>query len=59
MGHSPTGFDVYHVFLNDPVLVISNNIWSEQVNEPKLQSDRDWIEKNQVLVLVTGPMYVS
>ena len=59
MGHSPTGRDVYHVFLNDAVLVISSNRWSEQVNQLRLQSDRDWIEKNQVLVVVTGPMYLS
>ena len=58
MGHSPTGRDVYHVFLNDAVLVISSNRWSERVNQLALQSDRDWVEENQVLVVVTAPMYM-
>ena len=57
LGHSPTGRDVYRVFLNDAVLVSSTNKWSEQVNKLESQSDGDWIEKTQVLVVVAGPMY--
>ena len=58
VGHSPTGRDVYWVFLNDAALVISSNKWSEQLNQIPA-GDRDWIEKNQVMVVVTAPMYIT
>ena len=57
MGHSPTGRDVYRVFLGDSILVVSTNKWSEELAGLKHESDRNWIMENQVLVYVTGPMY--
>ena len=58
-GHSPTGRDVYRVFLGDSVIVISSNKWSEEYAALTLESDRNWITKNQVLVFVTGRMYAE
>jgi len=58
-GHSPTGRDVYRVFLGDSVIVISSNKWSEEYAKLTLESDRNWITENQVLVYVTGPMFAA
>ena len=57
-GHSPTGRDVYRVFLGDSVLVISTNKWSEEFAALTQESSRNWISQNQVLVNVTEPMFV-
>ena len=58
LGHSPTGRDVYRVFLNDAVLVISSNRWAEDCSRLESKSDLQWIQANQVLVVVSEPMYV-
>lgn len=56
LGHSPTGMNVYRVWLNDAVLVVNSNRWSsdclKQSNE-----DRAWLVANQVLVIVTAAMW--
>ena len=59
LGHSPTGRDVYKVFLNESVLVVCSNGWSAQCESLKLQDDKDWLEKNSVLVVLHGPMYIT
>ena len=59
LGHSPTGRDVYRVFLNDAVLVIASNRWVEDWRRLENRSDYDWIAANQVLVCVSERMYVS
>ena len=58
LGHSPTGRDVYRVFLNEAVLVVCSNGWSAQCDGLKLQEDKDWLQQNSVLVVVHGPMYI-
>ena len=40
-GHSPTGRDVYRVFLGDSVIVVSSNKWSEDYANLKTESDRN------------------
>ena len=35
LGHSPTGRDVYKVFLNDACLVVASNRWTEQLEGVK------------------------
>ena len=57
LGHSPTGRDVYRVFLNDAVLVIASNKWTDEVESLDSASDRAWILANQVLVVVTESMF--
>ena len=57
LGHSPTGRDVYRVFLNDAVLVIASNKWTDEVANLASESDRAWIIANQVLVVVTESMF--
>ena len=57
LGHSPTGRDVYRVFLNDAVLVIASNKWTDEVASLESASDRAWIIANQVLVVVTESMF--
>ena len=59
LGHSPTGMNVYRVFLNDSCLVIASNRWREQLQAIKNLSDRLWIEANQVLVMITEKMFVE
>ena len=56
LGHSPTGRDVYRVWLNDSVLVVNSNRWSADVRKQSVE-DREWLEANQVLVVVTTPMW--
>ena len=58
LGHSPTGVNVYRVFLNDAVLVIGSNIWSEELQNLRSASDREWILSNQVHLLVKEPMWI-
>ena len=60
LGHSPTGRDVYRVFLGDTVLVVNSNKWSEDLDKIKKASEADhaWLVKNACLVQVTEPMYI-
>ena len=58
-GHLLTGRGVYRVFRGDSVIVISSNKWSEEYAKLTLESDRNWISENQVLVYVTGPMFAA
>lgn len=58
LGHSPTGRDVYRVFLNEAVLVVCSNGWSGQCALLKCEEDKEWLQKNSVLVIVHGPMYI-
>ena len=57
LGHSPTGRDVYRVFLNDTVLVVCSNGWSAECEKLPFEDDREWLQKNCVLVIVHGPMF--
>ena len=58
LGHSPTGRDVYRVFLNEAVLVVCSNGWSAQCEQLQLDDDKEWLQKNSVLVIIHGPMYI-
>jgi hypothetical protein len=56
LGASPTGSHVYKVWLNDTVMIVGSNTWTEQLQHtPK--ADADWIEANQVLVKVQKPLW--
>ena len=57
LAHSPTGRDVYAVWVNDAVMVLGSNRWSLELESLACQADREWMEANQVLVLVKSPMY--
>ena len=59
LGVSPTGRDVYSVWVNDAVMIIASNDWVESVEELGKESDRDWIRQNQVLLRVEGKMYIE
>ena len=57
LGLSPTGRDAYRVWLNDCVMVIGSNSWSEQLAQLKRPSDEEWIRANQVHIIVTSKMF--
>ena len=57
LGHSATGQDVYTVFLNDVVLVIGSNRWTDEVASLERASDRAQSLANQVSVLVSESMF--
>jgi hypothetical protein len=58
-GHSPTGRDVYRVFLNDSLLVVCSNGWSRQCMQPSMApDDREWLVANSVHVVVDEPMFL-
>ena len=56
LGHSPTGMNVYRVWLNDAVLVVNSNRWSADCLKQS-HEDRAWLAANQVLVFVNAPMW--
>ena len=56
LGFSPTGKDVYNVWVNDAVMAIGSNSWTEQVNALKRRSDEAWLRANTVHVTVSEPM---
>lgn len=57
LGHSPTGRDVYRIFLADSVLVVASNSWNSQLRLLPAPEDRDWLRTNSVHVLVTEPLF--
>ena len=57
LGHSATGQDVYTVFLNDVVLVIGSNRWTDEGASLERASDRAQSPANQVSVLVSESMF--
>jgi hypothetical protein len=59
MGHSPTGRDVYRVFLNDSVLVVCSNVWSPLFARLENESDREWLSANSVHIVLHGPMFAA
>ena len=59
LGISPTGRDVYHVWLNDLVMAVGSNSWTEQVDALPRASDKAWLRKNTVYVKVSEPMWVE
>ena len=59
LGHSPTGRDVYRVYLADSVLAIASNGWHSQLRALPSAEDRDWLRANSVHVLVTEPLFVA
>jgi len=58
LGHSPTGRDVYRVFLNDSLLVVCSNGWSRQCMQALAPDDREWLVANSVYVVVDEPMFL-
>ena len=58
LGVSPTGRDVYRVWLNDAAHVIASNRWTANLEKMHNHADRAWIEENQVFLHVTERMYV-
>jgi len=61
LGHSPTGRDIYSVFLADAVLVVNSNRWSEELEKIKKTSvsDHAWLVANMCLVKVSSKLYVE
>ena len=58
LGATAGGHLVYKVWLNDVIMVINSNRWSEHLD--KLPAvDKAWIEANQVLVKVTESLFFS
>ena len=58
LGVSPTGRDVYKVWLNDAAHVIASNRWMEGLAKVQNQADRNWIMENQVFLHVAERMYI-
>ena len=58
LGVSPTGRDVYRVWLNDAAHVIASNRWMEGLWRLQNVADRQWIEENQMFLHVSERMYV-
>ena len=59
LGFSPTGRDVYNVWVNDLVMAISSNSWTEQLHALERPSDRAWLEQNTVHVHVSEKMWIE
>ena len=59
LGVSPTGRDVYTVWVNDAVMIIASNCWLEALEELEKESDREWIRHNQVLLVVQEKMFLE
>ena len=59
LGYSPTGRDMYKVFVNKCVMAIGSNSWSEQVSALPKASDRKWLTKNAVRIEVSEPMWLE
>ena len=59
LGVSPTGRDVYRVWLNDAAHVIASNRWQQGLDNLVNPADRSWIEENQVYLRVTERMYIA
>ena len=57
IAQSKTGCHSYSVYLNDALLVISSNHWSEALSRLP-HSEAAWLEANQVLIRVTRPLWV-
>ena len=60
LGVSPTASYVYKVWVNDAVMVIGSNKWSNELQALELKSpdDADWICCNQVLLRVHTSMFM-
>ena len=57
LGVSPTGRDVYRVWLNDAAHVIASNRWMAGLEKMHNVADRQWVEENQVFLHVSERMY--
>ena len=57
-GVSPTGRDVYRVWLNEAAHVITAHRWEESLERWPNPVDRNWLKENQVFLRVTDRMYV-
>ena len=58
VAQSKTACYAYSVYLNDALLVVSSNHWTETVQRLKCSEAR-WLEANQVLITVTRPLWIS
>ena len=58
LGNSPTANFTYDVWVNDCVMVINSNCWTEQLKEMP-PGDRNWIVGNTVHVVVDSPLWVE
>jgi hypothetical protein len=59
LGVSPTGRDAYRVWVNDAVMVIGSNRWSDELSALKNPSDAEWIRANMTHVIITSKMYID
>ena len=59
LGFSPTGRDMYKVWLNEAVMAIGSNSWAEQVDALKCPTDQRWIVKNTLVVHVESQMWID
>ena len=59
VGHSPTGRDIVHLWLNDSVSIVCSNKWEEEVAELTLKSDEEWLRGNCVVYKVETPLWVD
>ena len=57
LGFSPTGRDIYRVWVNDSVMAIGSNSWTEKVARLERESDAEWLRKNSVHIKVTAKMW--
>ena len=53
LGHSATNCHAYHVNVMGVRMVLASNKWHETVAALEKESDRDWIQKNVVVMEVT------
>ena len=59
LGFSPTGRDVYRVWLNDGVMAIGSDSWTGQLDSPSRASGRGWIVKNTFRIKLTSKMWID
>ena len=54
LGQSATMSYKYQVWLYGIAMIICTNVWGEAA---LCEGDREWLEKNSILIQVAGPMY--
>jgi len=58
LGSTQSNMFTYCVFVCRKKLIVSSNKWAEQLTELS-DSDRSWLEANQIYIPVTEPLYVK
>ena len=59
VGRSPTGRDVYKVFITKAGRIVCSSGWSAQCDALKLPEAKECVQPNSVLLVLHVPMYIT